>query len=110
MFAILMMLATLLAVDLPGKWNITYQTEGGSRERTLEITQEGDEVTAKTPEGTLKGTFKEGVFEVAGEIFSAEAGFKAVLKLSGKLEGEELKGKASWDQYQMTFTAKKAAQ
>lgn len=108
MTATILLIAALLCVELPGKWAMKYETPGGTRDGYIDFTVEGEKVTAKIPEGTLKGTFKNGELDVSGETFSAEAGYKAVMKLKGKLEGDELKGNASWDTYQMTFTGKKA--
>jgi hypothetical protein len=46
---------------------------------------------------------------VEGKLYSAEAGYTGALKVEGTLgEDGTLKGRGSWDQYPMTFTAKRS--
>ena len=97
----------LSAADVTGKWDITWQTPGGERKGVMTVTAEGDAVKAEV-EGAkqpIPGTFKDGELKLDGKLFSAEAGYEGAFKLTGKLEGEAMKGSASWETYQMTFVA-----
>ena len=95
------------AADISGNWALTIDTPAGIREGTLEVTVNGKDVTAKMGESTLSGTFQDGTLVVAGKVYAPDAGYEAELKLNGELEGGELKGDATWDIYEMTFTGKK---
>ncbi len=98
----------LSAADISGKWDMVWDTEGGIRRTVWEVRQEGEKVTVETGGSKLSGTIKDSQFAVEGSFYSAEAGYDAPLKVSGTLEGDELKGKGSWDQYAMTFTASRS--
>lgn len=104
LFAVLSATA-LGAADISGEWDLVWNTEGGVRRTVWNISQSGEKVTVKTGGAVLEGVFKDNRITVAGEFYAAEAGYSAPLKIEGSLEGDELKGKGSWDQYAMTFTA-----
>ena len=106
--AILFLAQALVAADLNGKWNFVFYSDNGEHPREFVLKTSGSEVTGQRGEETYKGTFKDGVLEISGEHYAAEAGYKATLKMSGKLEGDQIKGTASWDMYDLTFTATKA--
>ncbi len=106
--ALLVIVQASGAADISGAWALTLDTPGGLRESTMELTVNGKDVTAKMGETTLKGTFVDGKLELAGKMYAAEVGYEADFTLKGTLEGEELKGDATFDIYEMTFTGKKA--
>ncbi len=101
-------LSPLGAADIGGKWDMVWDTEGGVRRTVWEIRQTGEKITVETGGVTLQGEFKDNRFTVEGRFYSAEAGYSATLKVSGSLEGGELKGSGSWDQYAMTFTGRRS--
>ena len=99
----------MLGADLGGKWRFTWDTEGGIRHTTWEITQSGATLSVKADGQAFSGTFEGGKFAVEGRFHAAEAGYASILKVEGTLlEDGTLKGRGSWDAYQMTFTAKRA--
>lgn len=106
----LLVTACLPAADLSGKWNFVWQTEGGERRTTLTVTIDNDKVTAQFPEGKtpINGTFAENKLNLAGKLYSSEAGQEGEFRLNGVLDGDQLKGTAAWDEHEMTFTAKRA--
>jgi hypothetical protein len=106
--AILLLSQVAVAADLNGKWNFVFFSENGEHPREIVLTTSGSDVTGKLGEETYKGTLKNGALEMSGEHYAAEAGYKATLKMSGKLEGDTIKGKANWDMYDLTFKATKA--
>lgn len=99
---------TLHAADISGKWLFTWDTEGGIRNTEWTIAQNGESLTIQSEGQKFAGTLKDGQFQVEGQLYAAEAGYTAMLKVEGRLEGDVLKGRGTWDQYAMTFTAKRA--
>ncbi len=106
--ALLLLTQAAVAADLSGKWNIVFDTSNGEYEFPLTLTVKGENVAATIDGQEMKGTFRGGKLELAGEFFPAVAGYKAELKISGQTEGDQIKGDASWDVYEMTFTATRA--
>lgn len=106
--ALLLLEQTAVAADLNGKWDFVFDTEVGIYESSWTLTVNGDKVTAKQDETVLTGTFRDGKLALSGEFYAAEAGYAAEMKISGKLESDQFKGDASWDVYEMTFTATRA--
>lgn len=96
------------AESVAGKWNLTWDTEGGIRHTVWEVKQDGDAVSVTTDGHELNGTFKDGRLELSGKFYSSEAGYSAELKVEGTLENGQLKGRGSWDAYGMTFSGKRA--
>ena len=97
-----------LAAGIEGKWNFVFSSENGDYPFDFMITGDGDNVVCKAGESELKGTFKDGALELAGDFYVADAGYSAPLTIKGKLADEKLSGDATWDAYQTTFTATKA--
>jgi len=95
--------AAALAADLAGKWNFVLDTEGGERRAAAEFRVEGEKVTGKWGDGQGSGTFVEGKLEFSVAIES-EVG-PGTLKLSGKIQGNELSGNWQFQSYSGTFKA-----
>lgn len=97
------------AADIGGNWSMAWDTEGGIRRNVWKISQEGESLTVESDGQVLKGTFRANRMVVEGKLYSAEAGYTGALKVEGTLgEDGTLKGRGSWDQYPMTFTAKRS--
>jgi hypothetical protein len=96
------------ASEIAGKWELVFQTPVGERKSPLEITAEGTQVTGKMGEVVLKGAYQDGKLELKGNVYSSEGGYTAELRIIGKVEKDEISGTATWDTYQMTFSAKRA--
>lgn len=88
---------TLSAADLSGKWIFSFRTPDGTVDRKLELAQDGQKLTAKFDASDLEGDY-----------FARTAGYSSALAIKGKLDGEGLAGDATWDVYDLTFTAKRA--
>ena len=108
MLALILLTQVAVAASLSGKWNFVFYTEDSEYPKTIVLTTQGDHVTAKIADTVLEGTYKDGKLELTGDYYAEEAGYKAMLKLSGKLAGDQIKGNATWDYYQLTFTANRA--
>ncbi len=110
LLALLVCLApqSAFAESVAGKWKLVWDTEGGIRHTEWQVEQDGDAVSVTTDGQKLAGTFKDGRLELSGKLYSSEAGYSAELKLEGKLENGQLKGRGSWDAYGMTFSGERA--
>ena len=91
------------AADIDGAWALVFQTEAGTREKSLHVATDGDKATATLGETELAGTYKDGILELEGEHHSPEAGYSATLTLTGKLAEGELRGDSTWGQHASTF-------
>ena len=96
------------AADLNGKWNFSLSFDRGDYDITISLEVEVEDVTGRSSIETFKGIFKDGKLEISGEHFMAEANYEATLEFSGVLEGDQIKGDASWDAQPATFVAKRA--
>ena len=96
------------AESIAGKWNLTWNTQGGIRHTVWDISQDGEAVSVTTDGQKLEGAFKDGRFELSGKSHAARAGYSAELKIEGTLDDDQLKGKGTWNAYRMTFTGKRA--
>ncbi len=103
--ALLLVVQMAVAADLNGKWNFVFANSDGEYPREYTLKVNGDQVTATLGDETLKGTLRGGKLELAGEHYAQEAGYKADFKISGVVEGEQIKGTAVWETYDLTFTA-----
>jgi hypothetical protein len=106
------LLAALLALpaqtpqDIGGKWHFVLDTEGGPREADAEFSVEAGIVKGKWAETPVEGTYKDGQLDLSFKFTSPEAG-EGTLKISGKLDGDVLKGNWAFEQYSGTFAAKR---
>ncbi len=99
---------TLSAADLSGKWIFSFHTPDGVVDGTLELAQVGDKLSAKFDESQLEGAATDQEFTLKGDYFAPTAGYSSALAIKGKSDGESLAGEATWDVYDLTFTAKRA--
>ncbi len=106
---LLLVAQTAQAADLAGKWRFVLSNYDGDFPRTISLEVEGEKVTGKLGNEMLKGTYKDGQLELSGKHYAGEAGYESTLTLSGKFEGEQLKGDAKWDSYSLTFVATRTA-
>ncbi len=105
--ALLLFAQAALAAGLSGTWEFVYETEAGERTGEMVIKADGESVTAMNGKSELKGTLKDGVLKLKGETYADEVGYKAEFILTGKFDGDKIKGTASWDTHEMTFVATK---
>ena len=79
-----------------GTWNITIDTPMGSRKTTLELKASGDKLEGTQSEGSNKTSITEGRVDgdhVSWKIAIAEP-MPMTLEFTGKVEGNEITGKA----------------
>jgi hypothetical protein len=98
---------TLSAADLSGKWIFSFHTPDGIVDGLLELTQDGEKLTAKFDSSNLEGAASDEEFTLKGEYFAQAAGYASTLSIKGKPDGEGLSGAATWDVHDLSFTAKR---
>ncbi len=94
--------------DVAGKWKFAFEMPDGVLELPVTMKVSGSEVTAETAGIAIKGTLKNGLLELIGEVYADKAGYEAPVKVSGRVKGDEIRGDASWDIYETNFIATKA--
>lgn len=87
-------------VNVNGVWNFLLITEVGDKPAQVTVTANGDTVSGTAGEQPVAGWFKDGVLSLTiKEFYAPEAGFKADLKLEGKVTGKEIAGTWSFAEY-----------
>ena len=97
------------AQSLDGTWvfELTAAEGGHSFEVTLEI--DGESITGTVPgDEQLTGTVSDEGFELSGQHYIDQAGYSGALNISGKLDGEEITGDASWEGFPLSLTGRRA--
>ena len=97
--------------DLVGKWDFVWQTPGGERRSTLTFAMEKGALQVSFPDSKapMAAEVDGERVKVRGKLFSPEAGAEGAFVLDGTLDGERMKGSASWEEHAMTFVAKRQA-
>jgi len=103
---------SLSAAELSGRWHFVFETEAGIREANMALEVKGQEVVGKVyPVGSedtsteVKGTLDGGRLTLEFEYYSADAGYKSIVKIQGTLEGDKIAGEWQFDEHSGTFTA-----
>ncbi len=92
--------ASALDAGVNGVWDFVLITEAGDKPRQVNVSVDGETVTGKSGEQAVTGSFKDGVLTIVlKDFFSSDAGFKADLKLTGKVSGKELAGSWTFGEY-----------
>lgn len=95
----------LAAADITGKWFVSWVYDGGAIDAIMEVTQDGNELSATMGDAELEGESTDEGFSLSGDSYSPTAGYTALLKVSGKLDDDKLSGDATWNDIPLTFTA-----
>jgi len=106
-----LILATCIsaAAEIDGTWNFIYLTPEGELRATTTLKAEGETLVLVQDGNEIKGTYKDGEFQVEAEDFYSDAaGYSAKLILNGKVTGDEITGKWTFDVYAGTFSAKRS--
>lgn len=96
------------STDISGSWHFVIQTEGGERTADPKFQLEGQNVTGKWDKADVKGTFINGVLDLAFPYTSEEAG-PGTLKIKGEVKDGTLTGTWQFQEYTGTFKATRAA-
>jgi hypothetical protein len=102
------MMPTAQALELTGKWNFVFNTEGGTRNTAVTLQLNGDQVSGKFDKSDVKGTFRDGKLDLKFPHYSPEGGFEAELSMQGVAQGEDLRGDWEYGEHGGSWTASKA--
>ncbi len=98
------------ASDLNGDWIFTFETEGGVRNAPASFQVDGTKVTGKFDKSDVKGTYEDGKLNLEFPLNSDEAGFTAIVKITGKMDDGKLTGSWSFGgEHTGTYVAKRKA-
>ncbi len=98
MFAVSLWMSAAVAADVTGTWQMTVETSMGSGSPTLDLTQQGEELTGTLHSAifgdvAFKGTVKDDQIELTGE--GEASGTKVKITYQGTIESAtQMKGKA----------------
>jgi len=88
-----------LAATVDGDWSMSLTAPEGATYFNMTIEVDGENATGYVGEALFSGTYKEGMLNLTGDYYVSEAGYISVLNMEMALDGEQLKGLASWDVY-----------
>ena len=83
-----------------GEWDLMLTAAEGSTGFPISIEASGTEATASGGDAEFSGTWMDGELRLSGEFFVPEAGYAAPLDMTMRVEGDELVGTATWDQFE----------
>jgi len=91
---------------IDGKWHFVLDTPGGDREMESEFAVDKDgNVTGKFGTYAVAGTFQDGKLNLSFTITAEETGETGPMKITGKIDGEDLTGDWEFSSYSGTFKA-----
>ena len=94
-----LMISSAFAADVDGNWSISMTAAEGATMVSMSVAVDGEKVTAMIGSDVLDGTYKNGELKLKGPFYVPEAGMSSTLDMTARLDGEQLKGTASWDMY-----------
>ena len=92
------------APPVNGDWDVTLTAAEGSTGFPMTIEASGDQASASGGDSIFSGTWEDGELNLKGEFFVLEAGYSAELDMKIRMDGDRLKGTATWDQFQIDVT------
>lgn len=96
------------ASDIDGTWDFTYVTPEGDLRATVTLKAKGEELLFEQNGQEVAGSYIDGEFQVeAKDYYSGEAGYSADLVLEGKVAGDMITGRWTFDVYSGSFSAKR---
>ena len=88
------------AQELAGTWRLEVTAPEGSHSLTITLEVDGETVTGTTEDDEpFTGTFRDGRLTLSGPRYVDEAGYSAKLEMTGTLDGDRIRGDATWDGY-----------
>jgi len=96
--------------QLNGNWDFSLDYEGGTYILSLPMVLDvkGEKVTGTHGTETFEGTLRDEKLEISGNYYIAEAGYASMLAISAVLEGDQIKGTATWSGYSFAVLATRA--
>jgi len=100
----LMLGACASTAPVNGDWDVTLSAAEGQTGFTMNVIVDGENATATAGEHTFEGTYRDGSLRLKGDYYVPEAGYSALLDMEMQLEGDQLRGSATWDQFSARAT------
>jgi hypothetical protein len=91
--------SSVSAQSIDGNWTLDLSASEGEHSFDLTLAVDGETLTGTSGDEIFEGTLKDGVIELSGEHYIGEAGFVAVLSITGTFDADAIKGTGSWDAY-----------
>lgn len=100
LLAALVLTACATAPPVNGEWDLMLTAPEGSTGFPISIEANGTDATASGGGSEFSGTWMDGELRLTGEFFVPEAGYAAELDMTMRVEDDQLRGSATWDQFQ----------
>lgn len=101
-------IACASAPPVNGNWDLMLMAAEGSTGFPITIEAIGDQASASGGGSDFTGTWEDGELKLAGDFFVPEAGYSAELNMTVRVEGDRLRGIATWDQFEADVTGDRA--
>lgn len=92
--------ACAAAPPVNGEWALMLTAAEGSTSFPITIDTNGTAATASSGDAEFSGTWINGELWLTGDFYVPEAGYSAPLNMTMRVEDGELRGSATWDQFQ----------
>jgi len=96
------------APPVNGDWDLTLMAPEGSTGFPISIEASGEQATATGGGSEFAGTWDGGELSLKGDFFVPEAGYSSELNMTIRVEDDQLKGTATWDQFEADVTGDRA--
>lgn len=96
------------APPVNGDWDLMLMAAEGSTGFPITIEANGDQASASGGGSEFTGTWMDGELNLKGDFFVPEAGYSAELDMKVRMVGDQLKGSATWDQFEADVTGDRA--
>jgi len=87
------------SATIDGDWNVSLTAAEGSTHFKMTVEVNGADARGHVGDAVLNGSFDDGKLRLAGEFYVMEAGYTSKLDMTVSMQGEQLKGTATWDVY-----------
>ena len=88
-----------------GDWNLMLTAAEGATGFPISIEANGNEATATGGGAEFAGTWDGEELLLKGDLYIPEAGYSSELGMTIRVDGEELTGTATWDQFEADVSA-----
>ena len=87
------------SATVDGDWNVSLTAAEGSTHFRMTVEVDGTNAKGHVGDAVFNGSFSDGKLSLAGEFYVMEAGYTSKLDMTVSMQGELLKGTATWDIY-----------
>ena len=106
--AVALLVGCASAPPVNGEWDLMLMAAEGSTGFPINIEASGDQANASGGGSDFTGTWVDGELNLKGDYFVPEAGYSAELDMTVRIVDDQLKGTATWDQFEADVTGDRA--